>query len=92
MSDNVENAVFEILKKIQGDLAAFRASVDKRFDDVDRRFDAVDARFGGVETIIRKQQRDSAGMLVMTRAISGDFDKRVSELEQRVTRLESHDR
>lgn len=92
MSENVENAVFEILKKIQGDLASFRASVDRRFDDVERRFDAVDARFGGVETIIRKQQRDSAGMLVMTRAVSGDFDKRVSELEQRVTRLEAHER
>jgi BMFP domain-containing protein YqiC len=89
MGDNVESAVFEILKKIQGDLAAFRTEVDKRFDEVDRRFNAVDARFGGIETIIRKQQRDSAGMLVMTRAVSGDFDKRVSELEQRVTRLEA---
>jgi len=92
MSDNVENAVFEILKKIQSDLAAFRTSVDQRFNEVDRRFNAIDARFGGIETIIRKQQRDSAGMLVMTRAVSGDFDKRVSELEQRVTKLEAQER
>lgn len=96
MADNVENAVFEILKKIQAELAAFKTSVDRRFDGVDRRFDdvddrlaSVDVRLGGVETVVRKQQRNSAGMLVMTRAISGDFDKRVSELELRVTRLEA---
>jgi hypothetical protein len=91
MGDNVENAVFEILKKIQGDLATFRASVDTRFDAIDSHFGAVDTRIAAVETLLRKQRRDSAGMLVMTRAVSGDFEERVTDLEQRVGKLEERE-
>lgn len=85
MSDNVENAVFEILKKIQGDISAVRQDIG----ELKRENSAEHSR---METMIRKQQRDSAGMLVMARAVTGDFDERVSDLELRVTKLEKSDR
>lgn len=81
MSDNVENAVFEILKKIQGDLAAFRIEVDKRFD-------AVDARFDNVEAISRGERRDNAGAFLLTRTMFGDLNARVTDLESRLDRIE----
>jgi hypothetical protein len=74
MSDNVENAVFEILKKIQGELAAFRHSVDTRLDNV--------------EAVLRGERRDNAGSFLLTRTMFGDLNERVSDLEQRMTRLE----
>jgi hypothetical protein len=70
MSDNVQTAMLEILKKIQQDNADFRKSVESRFDRL--------------EELVRKQRRDSAGMLVMMRATAGDFDQRVSEIETRM--------
>jgi hypothetical protein len=45
-----------------------------------------------VEDINRKQRRDSAGMLVMMRATAGDFDERVSEVEERLAVLEGAER
>jgi hypothetical protein len=91
MSDNVENAVFDILKKIQGDLSAIRADLVEFRRDNSAEHERMDAHIGGVETIVRKQQRDGAGMLVMTRAVAGDFEERVTDLEQRVTKLEHSD-
>ena len=74
MSDNVQSMVFDILKKMQGENADFRRSVEERFDRL--------------EEIVRKQRRDPAGMLVMMRATAGDFDERVSEIEERMDALE----
>lgn len=81
MADNVENAVFEILEKIQGDLAAFRTHVEKRFD-------AVDARFDNIEAISRGERRDNAGAFLLTRTMFGDLNARVTDLESRIDRLE----
>jgi hypothetical protein len=78
MTDNVEDATLQILTKIQDDVAAFRRSVEERLDRV--------------EDINRKQRRDSAGMLVMMRATAGDFDERVSEVEERLAVLEGAER
>ncbi|WP_283805779.1 hypothetical protein [Bradyrhizobium sp. STM 3809] len=39
--------------------------------------------------MIRKQRRDSAGMLVMMRAAASDFDERVSAVEERMAALEA---
>ena len=74
MSENVETAMFEILKKIQGDLAAFRTEAENRFQRIDDG--------------LRKQRRDNAAMLIMARAVVGDFDERVTKVEDRVTALE----
>ena len=75
MSENVETAMFEILKKIQGDLAAFRTEAKDRFQRI--------------EDGLRKQRRDNAAMLIMARAVVGDFDERVTKVEDRVTALEA---
>ena len=74
MSENVETAMFEILRKIQGDLAAFRTEAEDRFQRI--------------EDGLRKQRRDNAAMLIMARAVVGDFDERVTKVEDRVTALE----
>ena len=42
-----------------------------------------------MESLIRKQRRDAAGMLVMMRATASDFDERVSEVEERIAALEA---
>ena len=47
-----------------------------------------DHRFDRLEEIVRKQRRDSAGMLVMMRATVTDFDGRVAEIEERMAALE----
>lgn len=74
MTDDVKDATLQILTKLQDDVAAFRRSVEERLDRV--------------EDINRKQRRDLAGMLVMMRATAGDFDERVSEVEERLAVLE----
>jgi hypothetical protein len=78
MSGSVKDATPQILTKIQDDVAAFRRSVEERLDRV--------------EDINRKQRRDSAGMLVMMRATAGDFDERVSEVEERLAVLDGAER
>ena len=78
MSGSVKDATLQILTKIQDDVAVFRRSVEERLDRV--------------EDINRKQRRDSAGMLVMMRATAGDFDERVSEVEERLAVLDGAER
>ncbi len=46
-------------------------------------------RFDRLEAALRKDRRNVAGMLVMMRATAGDFDERVTEIEERVTALET---
>ena len=82
MSEQPTDAILPILIKIQESIRAFRTEMDVRFD-------RVEARFESAETLLRKQRRDSAGMLVMMRATVTDFDERVSEVEERVRALEA---
>ncbi len=74
MPDNVESATFEILKSIQASIADLAEQTARRFDQL--------------ETNMRKDRRNVAGMLVMMRATAGDFNQRVSEIEERVAALE----
>ena len=75
MIENVENAIFEILKKIQADNASFRSEVN--------------ARFERLEDLARKQRRDTAGMLVMAKSVAGTFVEDLAAVEARVTALEA---
>jgi hypothetical protein len=68
----VQTAVFDILKKIQGDLTAFRSEAELCFQRL--------------EDAMRKQRRDNAAMLIMARAVVGDFDERVTKVEDRSRR------
>jgi hypothetical protein len=82
MSDNVQTAMFDILKKMQAENADFRKSVEQQFAQVAERFDRL-------EEINRKQRRDSAGMLVMMRATAGDFDQRINDVVTRMDAMEA---
>ncbi len=78
MSENVQTAMFDILKSIQAKLA-----------EHDRRFDAIDRRFEHLEDLVRKQRRDTAGLLVMAKSVTGDFAEQVAAIEERVAALEA---
>lgn len=78
MSGNVQSAMFEILKSIQEELAEHR----KLFKGIDHRFDRL-------EDLVRKQRRDTAGILVMAKSVMGDFAEQVAAIEERVAVLET---
>lgn len=77
MADEPINIASDILIAIREDISTFRQSVELRLDRL--------------EEINRKQHRDAAGMLVMMRATAGDFDERVTEVEERVAALEARE-
>jgi hypothetical protein len=76
MSDNVQTALFDILKKIQAENADFRTAVEGRFDTL--------------EEIIRKNRRDVAGMMVIGKAMAGDFAEQMAAITERVEALEAN--
>lgn len=78
MSENVQTAMFEILKRLQGDFASFRSETNERFERL--------------EDLVRKQRRDTAGLLVMAKAVTGDFAEQVALIEERVRVLEARGR
>ncbi|MFA6967206.1 hypothetical protein [Bosea sp. (in: a-proteobacteria)] len=78
MNDNVQTAMFEILKKVQADLTFFRVETNDRF--------AV------LEDLVRKQPRDTAGLLVMAKSVTGNFAEELAAIEERVAALEARTR
>ena len=85
MSENVQSAMFEILKKIQADLSSFRAEVNTRFENLEQRFDTMG-------DLVRKQRRDTAGLLVMAKSVTGNFAEELAAIEERVAALEARGR
>jgi DNA repair ATPase RecN len=85
MSENVQTAMYEILKKIQVQLSEH----GKRFDAVEQRFDVVDKRFDELGDLVRKQRRDTADLLVMAKSITGNFAEELAAVEERVRVLEA---
>ena len=82
MADAPTDAVPQILMKIQESIVALRSELGQFRQSTDTRFERI-------ETLIRKQRRDAAGMLVMMRATASDFDERVSDVEERLSALEA---
>ena len=81
MTENVETAIFEILKRIQKDIADQRAETA--------------ARLERLEETTRKQRRNIAGMLVVGKTMAGVFverfeavERRLDGMDQRLERLE----
>ncbi len=70
--------MFGILKSIQAKLA-----------DHDKRFEAIEKRFGSLEDLVRKQRRDTAGLLVMAKSITGNFAEELAAVEERIAALEA---
>jgi 3-dehydroquinate dehydratase len=85
MSETVQTAMFEILKSIQAQLAAH----DRRFDALEARFDVLETRSGEVADLVRRQRRDTAGLLVMAKSVTGDFAEQIAAIEDRVAALEA---
>ncbi len=49
----------------------------------------VESRLERVETLVRKQRRDGAAMLVMMRSAAGDFEERLAAVEQQIALLDA---
>lgn len=85
--DNIQSAMFEILKRIQEDLSAVKADVSALKADVAAlKSDMTDVkqRVARLETLVRKQGRDSAAMLVMMRGTVGIYEDRLKMFEEDV--------
>ncbi|PZU85392.1 MAG: hypothetical protein DI527_21485 [Chelatococcus sp.] len=65
----------EILKRIQADMSSFRTETNERF--------AI------LEDLVRKQRRDTAGLLVMAKSVTGTFAEELAAIEERVKVLEA---
>ena len=84
MSDNVQSAMLEILKRIQSDVSGLRSDVSVLKADVSvLKSDVWDvkARLEKVEDLAKRQRRDSAALLVMMRGTVGVFNERMDALE-----------
>ena len=73
MSENIQDVPVDILKNLEATLVGFRTEMNERPDRL--------------EAGMRKDRRNAAGMIVMMRATAGDFDQRVSEVEERLVRV-----
>ena len=83
MSDNVQSAMLEILKKIQADVADTKG----RVANIETWVSTIEGRLERIETTSRKQERNNAGLLVMMQATVGRFEERVTSLETEILRL-----
>ena len=84
MPENIQSAMYEILKRVQTDMASVRTDVAGLKTDVaGLKADVADirVRVERLEDIAKKQRRDSAAMLVMMRGADGVFDERMKDLE-----------
>ncbi|WP_186419640.1 hypothetical protein [Bosea sp. CS1GBMeth4] len=82
MSENVDDAAPRILMKIQDDIAAFRRDV------TDFRREVAD-RLDRIETVQKRERRNSAAMLVMVRGTAAVYEDRLTQIEiDRIVKLE----
>jgi hypothetical protein len=75
MVETPTDAMPQILIKIQDSISMLRSDLTGRLERI--------------ETLVRKQRREGAAMLVMMRATVSDFDERVSDVEERLAALEA---
>ena len=85
MAENVQDATFEVLKRIQEGLSSLRGEMEQRFD---RQRAEFDERFARLETEARKDRRNINGLMALLQAASGDFDERIRDIDDRVSILE----
>ena len=83
MTENVETAMLEILKRIQADMSGVKADMP----GVKDRLTGVEGRMERLEALVRKQGRDSAAMMIMMRGTVGIFDDRLNVIEEDVRLL-----
>ena len=83
MSENVESVTHEILKSIQESILRLEKRVVDSENKLGKKIDELTA------TMV-KFKRDMAGTIVIMRATAGDFDQRVSQIEERMDALEQN--
>ena len=87
---SIQNSVASIDKRLErveatvGRLETRMAGLETRLGSLETRIGRLETRMEGLETVVRKQRRDNAGMLVMMKATAGDFDERVTMMEERM--------
>jgi hypothetical protein len=82
MAETPTDCVPQILIRLQDSIGALRSELgDFKRDN--------EAQHQRMEGLIRKQQRDSAAMMIIMRATVSDFDERVNEVVGRVAALEA---
>jgi DNA repair ATPase RecN len=89
MPDGLTDITTDLLIAIREDISSFRASVEGHLDRVEGRLDLVEGRLDQLEQTGRKYRRDAAAMMVIMRATTGDFDERVSAVEEQIAALEA---
>jgi uncharacterized protein YceH (UPF0502 family) len=77
VSENVQTAMFEILRSVQASVGDMRSQMAELRGEV-----------AELKDLARKQRRDVAGILVMMKSVAGDFDERVSDLERKMAAVE----
>ncbi len=77
MTENTENLVLEILRRMQGDMTAMRREMREEFSEVKARLTLVEVRLSGVE-------RNLADHYTAT-ALQSD---RIDRLERRIEHIE----
>jgi hypothetical protein len=87
MPDNVQSAMFELLKRIQTDVSEVKSDMS----ELKGRVAGVEGHMDKLETLVRKQGRDSAAMLVMMRGTVGIYDERMKTIEEDVRLLMEQD-
>jgi hypothetical protein len=89
MVETPNDAVPQILIKIQDSISALRAELGTFRSEVGQFRTSIEGRLDRLEQLNRKYRRDAAAMMVIMRATAGDFDERVNAVEERVTALEA---
>jgi hypothetical protein len=89
MAETLTDAVPQILIKIQDSISTLRSEVGAVRSELGTLRSDLTPRLDRIETIVRKQQRGAAAMMVIMRATVGDFDERVNEVEERLAALEA---
>jgi hypothetical protein len=75
------DAVPQILLGIQESITALRSELGTLRSELTPRLDRI-------ENVVRKQRRDAAAMMIIMQATVGDFDERVSEIEEQIAALD----
>lgn len=98
MSDNVQSAMYEILKRIQTDMSDVKTrlgGVETRLGGVEARLGGVETRLGAVETRLDKVEnglhrvrQQNAGILALLTHAARGYDVRLAEFEERVKVVE----
>jgi hypothetical protein len=91
MADTLTDAVPQILIRIQDSISTLRSELGTVRSELGTLRSDLTPRLERIETIVRKQQRNSAAMMVITRATVGDFDERVNDIVERVAALEKRE-